>query len=156
MAKTWTVNVDGVEHHISFKPGAFSPRLTVNGTEKKLKNKNWFIQMLDEPIQLGSKTANLTVIGRKVDLAVDGTYLGSGEAYVPLSDVPKWANILTIALIVSGWFFAGIIGIAIGVLGAMNIISTSISTKKKNPMLRIIITAVVCLILQLLIMFMLI
>jgi hypothetical protein len=38
---------------------------------------------IDVPILLGNKELRLQIMGRKVDLAVDGYFLGSKERYRP-------------------------------------------------------------------------
>lgn len=148
MLKTWQVDIDGVTHTISYKKGVLKTVKIIDGVETPVKSKNWALQMIDEPIALGSKVLNLTAIGNKVDLAVDGVYLDSKQPYVPLNNVPAWVNAMPIALLVIGWFFCGIIGIAIGIIASMLIITSSISTTLKKPIRRCIIITVVAIILQ--------
>jgi hypothetical protein len=55
-----------------------------------------------------------------VDLAVNGTYVGSGEPYVPISNIPVAVNVLAGISVVLGFLMNGIIGLAIGIiLGAL-------------------------------------
>ncbi|MBE6905988.1 MAG: hypothetical protein E7476_06940 [Ruminococcaceae bacterium] len=151
MAKAWKVTVDGVPHDVVYKKGVFKSRKVVDGVETPIKSKSFFIQMIDEPVELGSKTAYLTAIGAKADLAVDDVYLGSGKPYVSLSNVPGWANGLAIALILIGWFLSGIFGILIGVFGGMFIISKSISVDQKNPLPVCVTISVACVVVDILI-----
>jgi hypothetical protein len=150
MAKKFTVNVDGIEHEISYKKGLFKSAIIIDGNTTPIKSKNAFIQLIDEPITIGSKTMHFTAIGAKIDLAVDDVYLNSGKPYVSFGNIPSWANIIPIVLLISGWFFGGLIGILIGLLGGMIVISSSISTDNKNPLPKCIALTVVCLALQLL------
>lgn len=148
MAKVFRVSVDGIEHEISYKKGFSKAAIIVDGKSTTVKSKNAFIQLIDEPITLGSKTLHLTVIGAKVDLAVDDVYKNSGKPYVPLSNIPGWANIIPIVLIVSGWFFCGLIGILIGLFGGMFVISKSISTDNQNPLPMCLGITLLCIALQ--------
>ena len=114
MAKAWTVQVDGAAHEIRFQKGLFKSKVIVDGVTTPVKSKSAFIQLIDEPINIGSKTMNLTAIGAKTDLAVDGVYQNSGDPYIPLSKIPSWATVITIILLVFGWFTGGIIANALG------------------------------------------
>lgn len=134
MAKAWTVQVDGAAHEIRFQKGLFKSKVIVDGVTTPVKSKSAFIQLIDEPINIGSKTMNLTAIGAKTDLAVDGVYQNSGDPYIPLSKIPSWATVITIILLVFGWFTGGIIGIALGLLGSAFVLSNSISIKRSNTL----------------------
>lgn len=147
MAKKWTVEVDGSPHEVKFQLGMLKSKIIVDGAVTLVKSKNAFLRLIDEPITIGSKTLYLTVIGPKVDLAVDGVYLKSGKPYIPLSKVPSWATVILIVLLILGWLTGGLIGILIGVLGSLIVISNSLPLGKGNTLPRCLaITAlVVCL-----------
>lgn len=115
MKKTWEVEVDGVKHTVEYKAG-FGIKVIVDGEEHKAKSSNWFINMLDYSISFGDAKCNLTVIGNKIDLAVNGTYLGSGKPYEPLSNVPVISYVFLGISVVGGWFLCGLIGALIGLL----------------------------------------
>ena len=116
MAKQWTVNANGVDHMIEHKGN----KLIVDGQTYPLKSSNWFIQLIDYAINFGDVTCRFVVIGNKVDLAVNGTYVGSGEPYVPISNIPVAVNVLAGISVVLGFLMNGIIGLAIGsILGAL-------------------------------------
>lgn len=151
MLKTWEVSVDGFTHTIGYKKGFLKTSKIINGVEAPLRSKNLVIQMIDEPIVMGNKIANLTVIGNKIDLAVDGVYLGSKQPYVPLNNIPAWVNAVPIALLVIGWFFCGALGMLLGLLASFLIVSTSISTKQKNPIPACILITVGTIFLQVLV-----
>ncbi|MEM1486316.1 hypothetical protein V6615_15855 [Oscillospiraceae bacterium PP1C4] len=140
----WDVSVNGVNHEIAYKRGVFKASKVVDGEATKIKSKNAFIQLIDEPITIENKTMHLTAIGNKVDLAVDDVYLNSGKPYVPFGNIPGWANIMAIAVIIIGWFFAGIIGLLIGLFGAMFIFSKSISVDQKNPLPICLVVTILC------------
>ena len=88
MKKTWDVNVNGTMHTIEYRTG-FGATIIVNGSVYK---------------------------GNKVDLAVNGTYLGSQEPYQPLHKVPTLSNVLLGVSVVGGFFLCGVIGMLIGIL----------------------------------------
>lgn len=95
-------------------------KLIVDGQTYPLKSSNWFIQLIDYAINFGDVTCRFVVIGNKVDLAVNGTYVGSGEPYVPISNIPVAVNVLAGISVVLGFLMNGIIGLAIGIiLGAL-------------------------------------
>lgn len=76
MKKQWTVTAaDGMNHVIEYKGRS----LLVDGQKYPLKSSNWFIQLIDYAINFGETQCRLVVMGNKVDLAVNGRYLGSGE-----------------------------------------------------------------------------
>ena len=75
MKNKWNVMIDGKEHEIKFKSGAFRGKKIVDGVSTPVKSKSMFIRVFDEPIELEGKTLHLTSIGSKVDLAVDDVYL---------------------------------------------------------------------------------
>lgn len=82
MKKQWTVTAaDGMNHVIEYKGRS----LLVDGQKYPLKSSNWFIQLIDYAINFGETQCRLVVMGNKVDLAVNGRYLGSGEPYQPIA-----------------------------------------------------------------------
>lgn len=134
MAKKWTVEVDGSAHEVRYQKGLFKSKIIVDGAETPVKSKSAFIQLIDEPISIGSKTLHLTAIGAKIDLAADGVYLNSGKPYVSLSKIPGWATVITILLLIFGWFMGGLIGLVLGLLGGMIVLSNSLTLGKGNPL----------------------
>ena len=97
MKKAWDVNVNGVMHTVEYRAG-FGAKVIVNGRVYKAKTQNWFINMIDYPITIDGAEIRVVAVGNKVDLAVNGRYLGSGEEYVPLNKMPvlmtKWLGFL--------------------------------------------------------------
>lgn len=91
MKKLWTVTAaDGMNHTIEYK----GRNLLVDGQKYPLKSSNWFIQMIDYAINFGETQCRLVVLGNKVDLAVNGRYLGSGETYQPIASLPVYVSVL--------------------------------------------------------------
>lgn len=116
MTKSWEVDCDGVRHKVEYKTG-FGLKMIIDGQTTKLRSNNMLVSMIDHAFSFGDTKCNLTAIGNKADLAVNGVYLDSGEPYVPHSKVPIWVYIL-LAINVVGPFIigGGILGALIGVL----------------------------------------
>lgn len=115
MKKIWEVSIDGVKHVIEYK-AVYGIKIIVDGNVNKVKSSNWFINMIDYSISIGSTDCRLVAVGNKVDLAVNGTYLGSGKPYESLNSIPGWIYVLVGLSTVGGFFFCGVIGMAIGLL----------------------------------------
>jgi len=154
MKKKWNVMIDGKEHEIAFKPGAFRGKKVVDGISTPIKSTSLFIRVFDEPIELEGKTLHLTAIGSKVDLAVDDIYLNSKKPYVPLNEIPRWAYGFTAAVIIIGWILSGLFGILVGTMGGVFVIKRSISPKQKSPMPSCLGVSVLCVVIQFLFLFM--
>ena len=153
MKNKWNVMIDGKEHEIKFKSGAFRGKKIVDGVSTPVKSKSMFMRAFDEPIELEGKTLHLTSIGSKVDLAVDDVYLNSKKPYVPLNEIPRWAYIITAAIIISGWVLSGLLGILVGTMGGVFVIKRSISPNLKNPMPSCLGVTALCVAIQVLLLF---
>ncbi|MGI6000323.1 MAG: hypothetical protein ACOX8J_04855 [Candidatus Merdisoma sp.] len=116
MKKTWDVNVNGTVHTLEYKTGFGGPKITVNGQTYRAKSQNWFIVMVDYPIQIDGAELRVVAIGNKVDLSVNGVYLGSGEQYQPLHKVPAISNVFLGISCIGGFFLCGWLGLLIGIL----------------------------------------
>ncbi|EXG84153.1 hypothetical protein K413DRAFT_0866 [Clostridium sp. ASBs410] len=154
MRKKWNVIIDGNEHEIAFKPGAFRGKKIVDGVSTPIKSTSMFIRVFDEPIELEGKTLHLTAIGSKVDLAVDDVYLNSKKPYVPLNEIPRWAYGFTAAIIIIGWILSGLFGILVGTIGGVFVIKRSISPKHKSPMPSCLGVSALCVVIQFLFLYM--
>lgn len=141
MNKTWTVKSNGVDHQIVYK----GRKLFVDGQQYKLKSANWFIQLVDYAINFGDVTCRLVVIGNRVDLAVNGTYVDSGKPYEPISNIPVAVTIFTGISVVLGFLMNSWLGACIGVL--LGILYFNLYLKKKS-LTPVIITFVIASILQ--------
>lgn len=115
MKKNWEVDIDGVKHNIQYKAG-FGCKIIVDGEVHKVKSSNWFINLIDYAIKFGSTDLRLVAIGNKIDLAVNGVYLGSGENYEPVSKTPSWVYVLVGLSVIGGYFVSGLFGLLVGVL----------------------------------------
>ena len=118
MERVWTVTDSmGNLHQIMFKKGAFGgAKCIVDGDTYKMKSKNWVIWMADHQISIPGAECNLVVIGNKIRLAVNGTYLEDGTPYEPIRNIPVWLNVLVGINAVIAVFMYGMIGLAIAVL----------------------------------------
>ncbi len=115
MKKAWDVNVNGVMHTVEYQAG-FGAKVIVNGRGYKAKTQNWFINMIDYPITIDGAEIRVVAVGNKVDLAVNGRYLGSGEEYVPLNKMPVMANVFIGISCIGGFLMTKWLGFLIGVL----------------------------------------
>ena len=94
MKKTWNVNVNGTNHVIEYKTGFGGIKISINGTANKVKSQNWFIMMLDYPIQIDGTEVRVVALGSKVRLAVNGIYQDNGQSYQPLNRIPTFCHVL--------------------------------------------------------------
>lgn len=117
MERIWTVTDSmGNPHQIMFKKGFGGAKCIVDGDTYKMKSKNWVIWMADHQISIPGAECNLVVVGNKVRLAVNGTYLEDGTPYEPIRNIPTWLNVLVGINAVIAIFMFGMIGFAIAVL----------------------------------------
>ncbi|MCM1541684.1 MAG: hypothetical protein NC121_10530 [Blautia sp.] len=135
----WTVNVDGVDHHIEYKPG----KLIVDGEKYKLKSSNWFVQLIDYAINFGNTTCRLVVVGNKVDLAVNGKFLGSGEAYEPIGNIPIVVTVFGAISVVLGFFMNSYLGVVIGAALAVLYFNMYLKKKSMGPVVIAFVIAII-------------
>ena len=127
--KRWEIEVDGIKHEIQYKRG-LNNKIIVYGETYKVKSSNIFINVIDYVISFGDTSCNLVVIGNKVDLAVNGTFLGSKTPYEPTSSVAPWIWVLVGISTIGGMILSGILSLAIGVI--MSTFYIQFGMKKKN------------------------
>lgn len=140
MKKTWTVNANGVNHTIEYNGWV----LFVDGAKYKLKSANWFVQMIDYAVNFGDVQSRLVVIGNKVDLAVNGRYLGSGQPYEPLASIPAWVSVLSGISCVMGFLLNSWLGLAIGCLLGVLYFKTFLKKKRASSVIIAFVIATVC------------
>ena len=140
MKKTWTVNANGVNHTIEYNGWT----LFVDGAKYKLKSANWFVQMIDYAVNFGDVQCRLVVIGNKVDLAVNGRYLGSGQPYEPLASIPAWVSVLSGISCVMGFLLNSWLGLAIGCLLGVLYFKTFLKKKRASSVIIAFVIATVC------------
>ena len=126
----WTVNAGGVDHHIEYKA---NKQLIVDGEKYKLKSANWFIQLIDYAVNFGDVTCRLVVIGNKVDLAVNGKYLGSGETYEPIGNIPIVVTIFSAVSVILGFLMNSYLGAIIGCALAAMYFNIYLKKKSMGP-----------------------
>lgn len=137
---TWTVNAGGVNHQIEYKGN----NLIVDGEKYKLKSVNWFIRLIDYAINFGDVTCRLVVIGNKVDLAVNGTYVGSGEAYEPVGNIPIAVTVFAGISVVLGFLMNGWLGLALGAFIATLYFTMYLKKKSLTPVIIAFVIATIC------------
>lgn len=131
MERVWTVTDSmGNTHQIMFKKGFGGAKCIVDGDTYKMKSKNWVIWMADHQISIPGAECNLVVIGNKIRLAVNGTYLEDGTPYEPIRNIPTWLNVLVGINAVIAVFMFGMIGLAIAVL--LDLLTYKLSLSQKN------------------------
>ena len=121
MKKEWVLtDGNGTVHKVQCSIGGFGGNKVIIDNDKyKLKSSNWFIVVVDYQINLPGAVCNLVVIGNNMRLAVNGVYLDDGKPYEPVSNVPVWVWVLVAISCLGGFFFAGVIGMCIGVICSM-------------------------------------
>ena len=67
--------------------------------------------------------------GNKIRLAVNGVFLDDGTPYEPVSKAPTWVWILVAVSCVGGWFFAGLIGMCIGIIFSIFAVQNALQKK---------------------------
>lgn len=131
MTRVWTVTDSmGNPHQITFKRGFGGAKCIVDGDSYKMKSKNWVIWMADHQISIPGAECNLVVIGNKIRLAVNGTYLEDGTPYEPIRNIPVWLNVLVGLNAVIAAFMFGVLGLAIAIL--LDFLTYKMSLSKKN------------------------
>ncbi|SHJ13289.1 hypothetical protein SAMN02745163_01383 [Clostridium cavendishii DSM 21758] len=146
--KTWEIEADGIKHEIKYKKG-FTNKIIVDGETHKVKSSNMFLNVIDYEISFGSTNCNLVVVGTKIDLAVNGSFLGSHEEYKPLNGVSSWIWILVGISTLGGMILSGIISLLIGLLMSTLYIQFDLSKKKGA----VIASFIACSILQIILLF---
>lgn len=128
--KKWEVEADGVRHEIQYKKNLTKNIITVDGDTYKVKSANAFINVLDYGISFGSTDCKLVVIGNKIDLAVNGIFIGSNKPYEPVGNVAPWIWVFVGISTLGGLLLAGIFGLLVGIL--MSTLYIQFGMKKKN------------------------
>lgn len=132
MKKEWNVT-DGMgnTHVVGLQVGGFGGmKVVVDQDTYKAKSSNWFLRVLDYQISLPGAECNLVVVGNKIRLAVNGTYIDDGTPYEPVANIPVWVWALVAISSIGGWFFAGLIGLCVGIL--MSTLYVKFALEKKN------------------------
>ncbi len=132
MTKTWSVTDSmGNNHHITFQKGVFGgAKCIVDGDAYKMKSKNWVIWMADHQISIPGAECNLVVVGNKVRLAVNGTYLEDGTPYEPIRNIPVLLNVLVGINAIATIFMFGVLGFCLNILA--DLLCYKLSLSKKN------------------------
>ncbi len=132
MKKSWSfTDTYGKEHSIVYKAG-FGLKLIVDGTAYKLKSQNWFINVIDYSIEIAGSDIRLVAIGTKVDVAINGVYIGSGKPYVPIqANTPAWVWVLVGVSAIVGLLLNAALGVVIAICFGTFYINFAVSRKNK-------------------------
>lgn len=95
-----------------------------------MKSKNWVIWMADHQISIPGAECNLVVVGNKVRLAVNGTYLEDGTPYEPIRNIPVLLNVLVGINAIATIFMFGVLGFCLNILA--DLLCYKLSLSKKN------------------------
>ncbi len=143
MKKSWSfTDMYGKEHSIVYKAG-FGLKLIVDGTTYKLKSQNWFVNVVDYSIEIAGSDIRLVAIGAKVDVAINGVYVGSGERYVPVqANTPAWVWVLVGISAIVGLLCNSALGVVVGIAFGTLYINFALSGKKGKVIAVFIVLAV--------------
>ncbi len=147
--KSWDISINGKNHNIEYSFKKFKNYVTVDGETTPIYSKSIAINLVDYEFKIDDTICNLTAIGRKANLAVNGIYLNTNKPYKPLNKVPNWVTILSFINIIGGLFLSGIVGCAIGAIMSLIYILSSIKSKS----IYAIFLFIICTAIQLAIMF---
>lgn len=139
MKNQWTVHANGMDHQIQYK----GRKLIVDGAQYKLKSANWFIQLIDYAIDFGEVSCRLVVVGNKVDLAVNGRFLGTGEPYEPIANVPIAVSIFAGISAVLGFLMNKWLGLCIGILLGSMYFNMFLKKRSMKPVIIAFVIAVI-------------
>ena len=149
MERIWTVtdSMGNAHQNMSWRGAFGGAKCIVDGDTYKMKSNNWAIWMADHQISIPGAECNLVVIGNKIRLAVNGTYLEDGAPYEPIRNIPAWLNVLVVVNAVIGVFMFGMIGLAVNVLLALLTFKLSLGKKNMPAMIIQIVLLVIMLLL---------
>lgn len=127
--RKWSVNINGQEHVIEFTGWRkFQYHLLIDGNRHTVGSLNTLYKPVDYRINFGDVACHFVVDGFKIDLAVDGKYAGSGEAYAPLSPIPVSVTAMAALSVMDGILNRG--GILSGIL--LGLLYYTLYSEKKN------------------------
>ncbi len=147
--KSWDISINGKNHNIEYSFKKFKNYVTVDGETTLVHSKSSVINLVDYEFKIDDTICNLTALGRKANLAVNGTYLNTNEPYKPFNKVPIWVTVLSFISMIGGFLLSGVISFIIGAIMSAIYISSAIKGKTS----RIIFLFVICTAIQVAIMF---
>jgi len=138
---SWTItDSNGTTHSLGCKVKSFGgPEITVDTNTYRVKSSNWFVNVVDYSVDFPGANCHIVMIGKKARLAVNGTYQDDGTTYEPVSGIPAWVWVLVALSVIGGYFFAGIIGLLIGVLMSGRYISGALQKNTKKVVISFVI-----------------
>ena len=134
--KSWKTKVDNQHYEIVYSSRYWPDYsiLRVNDDVYEIPSYNYFAG-LDMPFNVGGREAHFVMVkGQATDVAVDGTYLGSGQKYVPLEKFPNWGWLFVAFwtfLLFNGGMLGGVLAIVAFFYSLRIILPPSIPFKSK-------------------------
>ena len=142
---SWTsTDSNGTTHSIGCKAKSFGgPEITVDTNTYRVKSSNYFVNVVDYSVDFPGANCHVVMIGKKARLAVNGTYQDDGTTYEPVSSIPAWVWVLVALSVIGGYFFAGIIGLLVGILMSSQYISAALQKNMKKVAISFVIFLVI-------------
>ena len=132
MTRSWSIEVGGERYAIEYQ-AMFRLRIIVNGQVNKVRSQSIVINLIDYPLPIPGADVRVVAVGDKVDLAVNGVYQGSGEAYKPLEQqLPRMVKPMMAVSTIGGIVLSGAIGALVGVVFSMFYAKLALAGKKNK------------------------
>jgi hypothetical protein len=96
--QNWTIKVDNITYKIEYSTKLFKKKLLVNTIPIKLEPSKTFGVTRETAFYLGNKRAIFVSVDNNCDISIDGLYIGSGEKYIEIKNMPKW-NFIFLVLV---------------------------------------------------------
>ena len=91
----WTVTVDGTDHTVTYVQGGLrssAATLFVDEEDGKLLwPRDGYV---DEPLPIGGTVCRFVMRNYLPDIVVNDTFLTSGQAYSPITQLPQWCRMV--------------------------------------------------------------
>lgn len=131
MTKSWSIEVGGERYAIEYK-AMFRVKVIVNGQVNKVRSQSIAITLIDYPLPIPGADVRVVAIGNKIDLAVNGVYQGSGEAYKPLEQLPGMVKPMMAVSAIGGLILSGVLGVLVGAAFSMLYVKLALADKKNK------------------------
>lgn len=131
MTKSWSIEVGGETYTIEYK-AMFGVKVIVNGQVNKVRSQSIAINLIDYPLPIPGADVRVVAVGNKIDLAVNGVYQGSGEAYKPLEQLPGMVKPMMAVSTIGGVILSGVIGVLVGVGFSLLYVKLALAGKKNK------------------------
>ena len=124
--------IDDITYNIKYTWGLFSKKLSTDGQDGPMAKSKFFTGINETHFTLGSKEVVFVHMGRKIDLALNGKYVTTGEDFVSISDMPKWNWIfIVLNALIPIITLGGALPCVLGIMGILLCTQISVSPKFK-------------------------